>query len=301
MGALLAVGPAAAARFARSAETAHVSLEHIWAVADEFGRYRQTVLAVPSPGRAVMLIASHALREDEIETLGLAVRTACEGVAAIADIAQALVEPLRPLDIKAFEAGGLQRMATLEYLERPLSPLSLIDAPPPPQGWVIEPAASAQALAGSDVTALSELERSEIASVLEQSYHGTQDCPGLAGMRRTADVLEGHFGVSARARYWLIARDSDGAARGVCLLNAIADGVGAELVYLGVAPLARGSGLARVLLAHGLLACMRARCKTVTLAVDARNEPARKLYETSGFHCTSTRVALVARLALRGA
>jgi ribosomal protein S18 acetylase RimI-like enzyme len=296
MGALLAAGPAAAARFTHSAEVARVSLEYIWCVSDESGRYRQTVLAVPSPGRAVMLIATHPDNDAAVASLAPAIRAACKGVAEVADVAQALVEPTRPLDAAAFEAGGLQRIATLDYLERPLVRSSLIDAPLPPSGWTIGPAASELVLAGSDANALGESTRADIVSVLEQSYQGTRDCPGLAGMRRTTDVLDGHFGVSARARHWLIARDENNSARGVCLLNVTADGAGAELVYLGVAPLARGTGLARVLLAQGMHACANARCRSVTLALDTLNAPARKLYETSGFHRTLSRIALVARL-----
>lgn len=296
LSALLGAGPAAAARFARQAESAKVAIDRIWCVADELGRYRMAVLAVPTLGRTAMLLATHARNSGEAALLGRAVAAASEGCADAADISQALIEPTKPFDIEAFEAGGLKRLATLDYLERPLPRSGVLDAPTPPQGWTIESAADAAALRGDDPHALGNAARDELAAVLEASYQETRDCPGLAGLRRTRDVLDGHFGVGQRLRFWLIARES-GAARGVCLMNCSPDGATAELVYLGLAPAARGRGIARVLLAAGLRACSIARVGTVSLAVDSLNEPAKKLYESSGFRRTSSRVALVRSLA----
>ncbi|MFM7259381.1 MAG: GNAT family N-acetyltransferase, partial [bacterium] len=145
---------------------------------------------------------------------------------------------------------------------------------------------------GTDPHALPANVRTELCSTLERSYVDTLDCPGLAGMRRTQDVLDGHFGTGARTRHWLAAREH-GAMRGVCLLNVGADGSSAELVYLGLAPEARGRGVAAALLAHGMHACSRSRCTSITLAVDARNTHAARLYATNGFHRASSRIALV--------
>jgi len=296
LSALLGAGPAAAARFARQAETAKVAIDRIWCVADEMGRYRMAVLAVPTLGRTAMLLATHARNSGEAALLGRAVAAAADGCTDSADIAQALIEPSKPFDIEAFEAGGLKQLATLDYLERAMPRAGVMDAPTPPAGWTIESAADAAILRGDDAHALGEPARAELIAVLEASYQQTRDCPGLAGLRRTADVLDGHFGLGARLRFWLVARES-GTARGVCLMNCSPDGATAELVYLGLAPAARGRGIAKVLLAAGLRACSLARVGSVSLAVDSHNEPARKLYETSGFRRTSSRVALVRPLA----
>ncbi|MFN9077144.1 MAG: GNAT family N-acetyltransferase [bacterium] len=111
-------------------------------------------------------------------------------------------------------------------------------------------------------------------------------------MRATADVLDGHFGSGARRRHWFIARE-EGRPFGLCLLNTSPDGTSAELAYFGVAPSARGRGIAKALLATGLHACSTARISTVTLAVDSRNLPAKRLYDAHGFRKTIARVALV--------
>lgn len=295
LSALLAAGPAASARFARQAEASRVSLERIWCLADEFGRYRLAVLAVPTLGRTAMLLASHPRSADEAAMLGKAVDAAAEGCADACDIAQALVDPMHPLDVAAFEAGGLVRLATLDYLERNLPRAGSLEPPTAPAGWSIEPVADASLLGGADPAALGEERRAELIAVLEASYRDTRDCPGLAGMRRTADVLDGHFGLGARPRHWFIARGAGG-ARGVCLVNGSADSQAAELVYLGLSPEARGKGVAQALLAKALHACSCARVGVVSLAVDSLNEPAKRLYLAHGFRRVSSRVALVRRL-----
>lgn len=298
IGALLSAGPSAAARFIRQAEAASVRLDHLFCLADAFGRYRMTVLAVPSLGRTAMLLATPARHHDDIAGLARAIRAACEASAAIADIAQALIESNRPLDQEAFEAGGLTPIATLEYLELATErPARSTFVPRLPDGWTIEPAAPGFVLDGADFQRIDADARRELARTLESTYRETLDCPGLAGLRATADVLEGHFGVGARRRHWLVARES-GAARGACLLNLAPDGRGAELVYFGLAPEARGRGIGSVLLDAGLDAVARSGAATVSLAVDARNTPAKKLYESRGFRKVSSRVALVR--ALRG-
>lgn len=245
-----------------------------------------------------MLLASHPKNRSEVPALGSAIDAASLGCADCCDIAQTLVEPARELDIAAFEAGGLERMATLEYLERNLPRTGAPEAHPLPSGWTITPVADAKALASDDPASLGGEVRAEIMRVLEESYVDTRDCPGLAGMRRTEDVLDGHFALGPRPRFWLVAR-KEGVAHGVCLMNASPDAASAELVYLGVARSARGSGIARALLLEGLRACALGRVALVSLAVDELNDPARRLYSAAGFKKVSARVALVRPLARR--
>ncbi|MFM7132906.1 MAG: GNAT family N-acetyltransferase [Planctomycetota bacterium] len=296
MSALLGAGPSAGVRFAAQARTAGISLDRIWCLADAFGRYRAAVLAVRSPGRTTMLLATHPRDPADAASIGRAIEAACAACADDTDLAQALVEPNRPLDVAAYEAGGLTRLATLDYLECPLgaSWRSRRSAPEqPPAGWSFDRVDAP--IDGDDPSALGEALRAEICSVLERSYLDTLDCPGLAGVRRTRDVLDGHFGAGARERIWLVARER-GAAGAVCLLNASADRGSAELVYLGVAREARGRGVARALLVEGMRRCADAGLRSVTLAVDARNDPARKLYDALGFARTSSRVAVIRAL-----
>jgi ribosomal protein S18 acetylase RimI-like enzyme len=296
MSALLGAGPSAGVRFAAQARAAGISLDRIWCLADTFGRYRAAVLAVRSAGRTTMLLATHPRDAADAAAIGRVVAAACESASEDTDLAQALVEPSRPLDIAAYEAGGLARLATLDYLECPLGAAwkARRGTPEPaPTGWAFDPVDAA--IDGDDPAALGDGLRAELCSVLERSYLDTLDCPGLAGVRRTGDVLDGHFGSGARERIWLVARER-GAAGAVCLLNASADRGSAELVYLGVAREARGRGVARALLVEGMRRCADAGLRSVTLAVDARNAPARRLYDALGYTQTSSRVALIRAL-----
>lgn len=292
MGALLGAGPAAARRFIEQARSASIRLDYLWCLADPDGRYRMAVLSVPSLGRTAMLIASRARNSKDVPELARLIRAAADGSEAESDLAQGLIDPAHPLDILAYEMAGLERMALLEYLERPLPRAGMLPAPEVPAGWSIEPAAPREVLDGDDASRLPAESRAALIGVLESSYVDTLDCPGLAGLRATADVLDGHFGVGARRRHWLLLR-RNGAPCGVCLLNDSPDGSSSELAYFGLSPAVRGLGLARVLLAAALHEVSAARVATVTLAVDARNAPAKRLYATNGFKQTASRVALV--------
>ncbi|MFM1823190.1 MAG: hypothetical protein RI967_1456 [Planctomycetota bacterium] len=292
MGALLSAGPSAAARFVRQAETSRIALDRIWCLAGPDGRYRSAVLAVAARGRTVMLLATRARDAAQAQAIAPAIAAAAEGCADAGDIAQSLLEPERTHDASAFTLAGFRALATLEYQERALPRLGAPEPSPVPEGWTIAPVAGDEELAGDDPRILSPAAREELVRVLESTYRDTLDCPGLAGMRRTEDVLEGHFGTGRRRRFWLVAR-RDGVARAVCLLNGAPDGASAELAYFGVAPEARGSGIAAAILAAGVRACATARVASIQLAVDARNAPAKRLYERHGFRTVSSRLALV--------
>jgi ribosomal protein S18 acetylase RimI-like enzyme len=292
MGALLSAGPTAAARFVEQAARSRIDLDRIWCVAGPDGRYRMAVLAVPARGRTVMVMATRVRDAAQAATVSRAIDAACEGCRDAGDIAQSLLEPERKHDAAAFEGAGFRALATLEYQERHLPRVGPPEATSLPADWTIEPAASDEALGSDDPASIDATSRAALERILESTYRDTLDCPGLAGMRRVSDVLEGHFGQGRRRRIWLVAR-RDATVGAVCLLNGSPDGAQAELAYFGVAPEARGSGIAAALLSAGIRACAAARAGSVQLAVDARNEPAKRLYARLGFRTVSSRLALV--------
>ncbi|MFZ9881355.1 MAG: GNAT family N-acetyltransferase [Phycisphaerales bacterium] len=301
LGALLTSGPAAAARFARQAASAGIRLDFMWGVVSPEGVYRMAVLGIPSVGRTAMILASRARSDADVESLGLAIAEALGALSDESDLAQSLLEPDRLLDIAACVRGGLQQIAVLDYLERTLPRTGALALPPSPAGWSIEPVADASVLDAHDAAAIPTALHEELERLLEASYIDTLDCPGLEGMRATSDVLDGHFAIGPRRRFWFFARH-EGRALGVCMLNGpveregVPAGDSAELVYLGLSPEARGKGIARTLLMHGMHACSNARLRTISLAVDSRNGPARKLYASLGFTRVSSRAALVREL-----
>ena len=234
--------PSAARRFIDQAVRASIRLDYLWCLADRDGRYRMAVLSVPSLGRTAMLIASRARTSKDVPELARLIRAAADGSESESDLAQGLLDPTHSLDILAYEMAGLERMALLEYLERALPRAGTLARPEIPAGLSIKAAAPRTILSGDDASRLPAEARATLTAVLESTYVDTLDCPGLAGLRATSDVLDGHFGVGARRRHWLILR-RNGAACGVCLLNDSPDGTSSELAYFGLAPAVRGLGL----------------------------------------------------------
>jgi mycothiol synthase len=79
---------------------------------------------------------------------------------------------------------------------------------------------------------------------------------------------------------WLLHEDADGLA-GVVLCERWEDGVG-YVDYLAVAARARGQGLGRALLLHGLAALRDAGLSVAELSVQGENASATRLYESVG-------------------
>jgi ribosomal protein S18 acetylase RimI-like enzyme len=285
---LVSAGPAidrrAVEHFLNYAETNAVNLDGLWSRVGADGRFEATVLAVPSPGRTAMVFASHPRSADQGTGIAELVDHACRQVAAWdVDLAQALLDPGETVERRTFEAAGFQELAVLSYLERPISR----PVPPVPK-WPAGLPVRVEAYRD-------ELE-ADLATILERSYEQTLDCPGLYGLRRTADIIAGH---KATGRFdpslWsLLFVDRQPA--GVVLINAFPGHRTAELVYIGLAPFARGRGLGRPLLRHGLRLLHARHERSITLAVDQRNAPALALYESEGFRPAVQRVALIRSL-----
>ena len=123
----------------------------------------------------------------------------------------------------------------------------------------------------------------DFAQVLARTYTGTLDCPELNGVRTIAEILDGH---RAQGRFdpemWWLACDGE-TPIGVVMLVELADAVTWELAYVGIVPEARRHGYGRALMVHALHALSRRAATAMTLSVDARNVPARALYNRLGF------------------
>jgi mycothiol synthase len=115
------------------------------------------------------------------------------------------------------------------------------------------------------------------------TYEGSQDCPELSGVRTGAEIVAGHqaSGVFDPGRWWLVLEGER--AVGVLLLTEMPDERNWDVSYVGVIPAARGRGLGRALMHKALADAQAAGSPALTLAVDARNAPARELYQSLGF------------------
>jgi ribosomal protein S18 acetylase RimI-like enzyme len=98
-------------------------------------------------------------------------------------------------------------------------------------------------------------------------------------------------GVYDPSLWWLALVDHR--AVGCMLINPEVAPETAELVYLGLAPEARGKGIARGLLALAIARLGTRAERVLACAVDLQNAPALKLYERLGFRRFATRIAVV--------
>ena len=243
-------------------------------------------LWVPAPGRTATLFAP-AL--SEFPQAASATQEAV--IAALTDasdagvvLVQAVMEPADAAGKAIFSAAGLHPLATLNYMERrppPLlfCPISHFNLPPD------------HTLATYD-SATHPLFREAIL----RSYEGTLDCPALSGLRDIDDVIEGHKAVGPfDPQLWGVLLRA-GKPLGCLLLAEIPARQGLELVYLGLTPEARGQGLGRLLMRRVLEIATRRNFAVATLAVDAANLPALRLYRRCGYASVAQRDALIKRL-----
>jgi ribosomal protein S18 acetylase RimI-like enzyme len=108
--------------------------------------------------------------------------------------------------------------------------------------------------------------------------------PELEGARALDDILEGH---RAAGRFvperWQLGRVTGTPEAAAVLLMAEVPGRNVwEVIYLGLTPAARGLGFGRAVIQHAL-ELARGNVPRIELAVDLRNRPALRLYESAGF------------------
>ena len=271
---------AAARRFLDYAEASELPLDLIWSLITPKGNIAATVLVTPSAGRTAMVFASRPPADNRIADMGQLIRTAVDGLRdQPITLAQALLDPGARDEHRIFEAGGFNRLAQLDYLERPIPRFKTITSPTLDEDVTIE--------------AWNPEERKKMISLLESTYKDTLDCPGLTGMRSTNDILEGHIASGVFTPKWWHVLHVDGKPEGVALFNRSSDGNTIELVYLGISREIRGRGLGKILLTHGLSALDGESGRAIVLAVDRENSPAIHLYRRLGFRVSVKRVAYV--------
>jgi ribosomal protein S18 acetylase RimI-like enzyme len=244
-------------------------------------------LWVPAPGRTAMIFAPSQSEFPECApATGVAVAAALEDARTAGIVLiQAMLEPNDAAGKTLFASAGLVQLATLTYMERkpPMHPPTT----ELPTNFHLEP--------------YSAKTHPMFLEAIAESYHETLDCPALTGMRSVEDVLAGHKAVGPfDPQLWSIVLQDQSAGppkvAGCLLLSEIPARRGLELVYLGLVPFARGKGLGRILMQRVLSISARRHFDVATLAVDAANHPAVKLYRRCGYTSVAQRVAMVKRL-----
>jgi ribosomal protein S18 acetylase RimI-like enzyme len=189
--------------------------------------------------------------------------------------AQALVLPTARAHKRLFENVGFQPLATLTYLERDVR-----------YPWLDPPEVEESAW-----LTFNRQTYEEFAALLLETYRESADCPELSRLRPISDVIAGHQAAGTfDPSLWEILR-VDGCSAGCVLLARLHEGRTTELVYIGVAPQMRRRGIATLLLRRALAQSRSRGARRLTLAVDERNEPAKRLYRRCGFGVTAQRDA----------
>jgi mycothiol synthase len=260
-----------------------VDLSGLW-IARRRGRVVGAMLTQVLAGRAAAIWAPEvSLRLGRARTAAALVRAALASFRSRGvRIAQALVDQSSPRQSSAdLVRGGLPRITDLVYLERPtLLPLELRPALP--------------SFVWQSFTSSTELDFRE---VLQATYIGSLDMPELEGLRSLDDILASHReGGRFQPDRWHVGHLSgEPAAAAILLLSALPDRDAWEVAYLGLTPPARGRALGRSVVVHAL-ELARPHTPRLELAVDARNSPAQRLYEATGFVAFERRTVHLAAL-----
>jgi mycothiol synthase len=134
-----------------------------------------------------------------------------------------------------------------------------------------------------EFTAYDGTQRARLMRLIERSYEGTLDCEGLNGVRDVDNVVTGYQATGEyRPENWLIVRSGE-ADVGILLLADHPKAGHWELMYMGLVPEARGRGWGRQITQHAQWLASRAGVQRIVLAVDAVNEPALRMYRSTGF------------------
>lgn len=218
------------------------------------------------PGSAVSIWPPRLVPGESGEAAERLLAAVLEDVqAAGSQTAQVLVTPEDREDIARISRAGFYLLAELMYLMsgRTVGPRTRPAAPVEFELYTPEGLARMQEL-------------------IDRTYIGSLDCPGLNGIRSGRQLLDEYRAQSDHeSATWFFLR-FEGADVG-CLLLADHPALDQfELVYLGLVPEVRGRGWGLSIVRYAQwLAATRGR-QSLVLAVDAANRPAMAMYEAAG-------------------
>lgn len=268
------LSPAIKALLANAGERG-LRIDPVLGAFDDDGALLSAGAIVESPGRAAILFLSHQAK-GPVAGASLPNWTGAEAVATLARkiaqergvrLLQLLVEPDDGCVSVVAARVGFRLMTQLIYLRRECSLAYATETDLKDLSW--------EAYCNENVPLFLR--------ALELSYVDSLDCPEIVGLRSTGEVLATHraSGEFLPSCWWVATRDREPV--GVVLLNGVREPFGLEVVYMGVAQPARGTGVADALLARAAACCASLSARYLTLAVDARNTPANCLYRRWGF------------------
>jgi GNAT superfamily N-acetyltransferase len=248
-------------------------------VAERGGKIYSALLPVVSPGRTTLLLSPHGgLGKQADAALAQLIDPVCRHIAAQGvHLAQTLVDPADQALERIFTDAGFDKMAELHYLQVQPAPDTAYPNPPPGVTW----------------SSYSADDHDLFGRAILDSYQQSLDCPALNGRRDIEDIIAGH---QASGNFdptlWFLLREG-ATSLGVLLLSQSLRSDAIELVYLGLAPAARGRKLGELMMRQALAATAERKQAKLCLAVDAQNAPALKLYYRHGMQRIGSKLALL--------
>jgi ribosomal protein S18 acetylase RimI-like enzyme len=256
-------------------------------VAERRGQLLAAALPVPSEGRTMLLLAPPYFATGEHRAAFEMLLEHVMGVYAGqgTQLAQVLLDPSDGEAIELYGAHGFGRLAELLYLQTTVRRAAAV--PPVLPG-------------GCGWRTYSDQTHALFARTIAATYERSLDCPALAGKRDIEDVVAGHRAAGEfRPELWCLLVGEGEGTLGVVLLAPAPPTDSMELVYLGLPPGARGRDLGDLLMRQALYATHAYGLPRLTLAVDATNGPALKLYYRHGLRRVHSKVALMRDLGPR--
>lgn len=245
-------------------------------VGTQRGRVRFAILPIVNPGRTALVMSSPlAAGESAVNEMKHLVARLLQDLAKEHIVlVQLLVDPHETLLANFYLACGFERMAELNYLSLPV-------------GKAQRPTL-AEGLHCNTYDANTHL---LFAQAIADSYEASLDCPRLTGLRNIDDTIRGHMasGEFTPETWWLLQEGDQ--PLGVVLVNRSPGMDGAELVYLGLSVRGRGRGFGDFLMQQAIYSASKLGVNRLTLAVDAENVPAQRLYFKHGMRKMCSKLA----------
>lgn len=259
--------------FLRSAIERRIDTATLW-VAEESRRLAWAILPIISPGRTMLLLCPGGSRRPPAAARSL-IAAVCEhyrqrGI----HMAQVLIDPSSTALGADLLDMGFQEIAELLYMQRQIKSRPLPSQPAAIQAYPYR-------------SEIDPLFRETILATYEQSL----DCPALNGMRSIDDIMASHRATGEfDPELWTLLVNDDQPI-GVTLLSRQRFADTLELVYFGLIPAARGRGLGDIAMQHVMYQAAQSGMARLSLAVDAINAPAIRLYTRAGFVCIGSKYA----------
>lgn len=184
-------------------------------------------------------------------------------------LAQLVVSPEDGYSSEEFQAAGFPLFAQLVYMYVDLAV----------GGETGPPAARAEL----NFVSHAEGDLARLGQVIEQTYQGTLDCPGLDGMRSMSQILEGYRSQGRHCPDQWYRVEHEGQDVGALILTEHPDLGNWELIYMGLTPAARGRSWGEEVVRFAISAAARHGAERLVCAVDVANWPAVEMYRRVGF------------------